>query len=689
MAAGSTPRPGSLAEAKAILGKRPYGEESRRYRRTIYRHNDWLAHRSETRLLRNLKGTFTSGVVRSLLSEVFAVGLVALFTILWNSILFGYTDFNNVAQPGVFFADIDGAPNFLKAQLPIALFTLSSPALGLLLVFRTNSSYQRWLEARISWGRIVSHCRNIMRQTVMWIDDDDPTAQAALLELSLCVWAFPRSLWAHLSDPLKEPRFRSEVSEAFGEEAAASLLDSSHRPLRALNLLSAAMDRLPIDEKKKVEMDKSVILLGDACETCERIFSSPVPLVYTRHTARFLSAWLLLLPLGLWDGFSASWNHLGLLPAAILVAIFLFGIEELAVQLEEPFSILPLEALCEDVQTAANDMVAGMPSTRGPLPVKPQEAPKASVSRTGSGPTMMMAEPPTDLLLGAVALSPFETGERYFAAGGLCASISHAVATPIDVVKTKQQTVAAYQDMSLLEGLARVVSDDGPTALLTGVVPTIVGYGLEGALKFGTYEALKPSAATVLLALGLPADQSSSIGPIAAAVIAGGLASLVLAPAEATRIRMVSDPTYNGLNLLSAATRLYEKEGSAGLLRGVPATCSKQLPYTATKQVTFDALVDAAARASLPVLPRWASTAAAAASAAVLSTIASQPGDAILSEVSRGGEGEGDGSIGHAIDKLGAAGLARGLKARLVQVGVIVTVQLVLYDTLKHAFGVP
>ena len=51
-----------------------------------------------------------------------------------------------------------------------------------------------------------------------------------------------------------------------------------------LALVSGAMDRLPIDEKKKVEMDKSVILLGDTCETCERIFSSPVPLVYARHS---------------------------------------------------------------------------------------------------------------------------------------------------------------------------------------------------------------------------------------------------------------------------------------------------------------------------------------------------------------------------------------------------------------------
>jgi hypothetical protein len=59
----NAPRPGSLKEAYS-QGIRPYGEESRRYRRTVYRHEDWLKHRSETRLLRNLQGTFTSGVVR-------------------------------------------------------------------------------------------------------------------------------------------------------------------------------------------------------------------------------------------------------------------------------------------------------------------------------------------------------------------------------------------------------------------------------------------------------------------------------------------------------------------------------------------------------------------------------------------------------------------------------------------------
>ena len=89
-----------------------------------------------------------------------------------------------------------------------------------------------------------------------------------------------------------------------------------------------------------------------------------------------------------------------------------------------------------------------------------------------------------------------------------------------------------------------MLEEEGAPALLTGLAPTVVGYGSEGALKFGAYEALKPAAASALLALGLGVEQSASLGPIASAVVAGGLASLVLAPAEATRIRMVSDPSY-------------------------------------------------------------------------------------------------------------------------------------------------
>jgi predicted membrane chloride channel (bestrophin family) len=58
----------------------------------------------------------------------------------------------------------------------------------------------------------------------------------------------------------------------------------------------------------------------------------------------------------LWEPFSTSWNHAAVVPAATLVAIFFFGIEELTVQLEEPFSILPLPRLCDGVWDAGVEL---------------------------------------------------------------------------------------------------------------------------------------------------------------------------------------------------------------------------------------------------------------------------------------------------------------------------------------------
>jgi len=279
--------------------------------------------------------------------------VVALFVVLWNGACFGYVDFHNTPHEPLI-----AVPAYLRAELPALPFTMASPALGLLLVFRTNSSYQRWLEARKAWGRIVSHSRNIVRQAAVWLEAEDPDeAEEVLSELALATWVFPRTLWAHLSDPKTEPRFVKELEAAMGADQATKVLTARHRPTRALALLSTTMQRLPIDDKKKVEMDKSAILLGDAAETCERIFTNPVPLVYTRHTARFLSTWLLLVPFALYSSFGDSWNHIALLPAIVLLSMFLFGIDELAVQLEEPFSILPLEKLCDGLRITAEDAV--------------------------------------------------------------------------------------------------------------------------------------------------------------------------------------------------------------------------------------------------------------------------------------------------------------------------------------------
>jgi len=94
---------------------------------------------------------------------------------------------------------------------------------------------------------------------------------------------------------------------------------------------------------------------------CERIFKSPIPLVYTRHTARFLTVFCTLLPFGLWGPMDGSWNHWLTIPIAYGIAFFLFGVEEMGIQIEEPFSILPIEAFCNGAIAATmEEMVLNM-----------------------------------------------------------------------------------------------------------------------------------------------------------------------------------------------------------------------------------------------------------------------------------------------------------------------------------------
>eukprot|EP01033_Poteriospumella_lacustris_P007541 gene7542-5423_t len=99
-------------------------------------------------------------------------------------------------------------------------------------------------------------------------------------------------------------------------------------------------------------MDRGLIELGAALENCDRIYTTPIPLVYTRLTARFLLLWLMTFPLTLYNEFPMSKKWL--VPLVIFMnSIFLLGIDDLGVQIEEPFSILPLANICYNIQSTA------------------------------------------------------------------------------------------------------------------------------------------------------------------------------------------------------------------------------------------------------------------------------------------------------------------------------------------------
>ena len=106
-------------------------------------------------------------------------------------------------------------------------------------------------------------------------------------------------------------------------------------------------------------IDSTISILLDLTGANERIFKSPIPLVYTRLTSRFLAVFLTLLPLALWNALGDSWNHWATIPAELAIAFFLVGIDEVGVTTEEPFSILPLEVMCNGAIAATCQEMLG------------------------------------------------------------------------------------------------------------------------------------------------------------------------------------------------------------------------------------------------------------------------------------------------------------------------------------------
>jgi len=347
----------NLRQSTESYSETSYGEESRKYRRTVYTHDDWVNHRSPDRFLRNIQTTFNSGIYKNVGREVTAVVVVAILVMLWNMATAGYTDFEGVDHEAIWKSVF--TPSL---SVPMQAFTLPSSFLGLLLVFRTNAAYKRWDEARKNWGMNINHTRDLVRMANAFYDDTGVSSEQRAKDLervALCTWAFVRAMKRHLS-PEKEDEedFRKELLQKLPEKQAKAIIDAAHRPNRALYDLSMAVENLPMHFLRKNQMQEAVTIFEDNLGSSERLLTSPVPIFYNRHVARFLSLWLLSVPFALYDSFAGTWNHIGMIPATAMLSVFLFGIEELANQLEEPFTILPMQTFCDKIGVWCNEIVS-------------------------------------------------------------------------------------------------------------------------------------------------------------------------------------------------------------------------------------------------------------------------------------------------------------------------------------------
>ena len=225
--------------------------------------------------------------------------------------------------------------------VPATVHALVGVALGLLLVFRTNSSYDRFWEGRKQWGGIVNETRNLARQSRSWLK----AAPELHRELVLWTAAFPYAAMHSLRGATGIGPLRGELPAADVE----AVIGAQHTPLavslRMSDRIAEARRRGLISDQAHVALDANVQQLVDYLGACERIHRTPLPFAYVVHLRRALILYTTTLPFALVDPF--GWFTV---PATFLIAYTFFGIEEIGVEIEDPFgeddNDLPIERIC-------------------------------------------------------------------------------------------------------------------------------------------------------------------------------------------------------------------------------------------------------------------------------------------------------------------------------------------------------
>jgi Mitochondrial carrier protein. len=143
-------------------------------------------------------------------------------------------------------------------------------------------------------------------------------------------------------------------------------------------------------------------------------------------------------------------------------------------------------------------------------------------------------------------------------------------------VKTRIQLDPKTYNNGMLGGFKKVIQNEGAGALLTGVGPTFVGYFLQGAFKFGGYEFFKQQHINFL---GYETASNYRTGVyLASSAAAEFFADVALCPLEATRIRLVSQPTFAS-GLLSGFGKILKNEGVGAFYAGFGPILFKQYVY--------------------------------------------------------------------------------------------------------------
>ncbi len=219
--------------------------------------------------------------------------------------------------------------------------------LSLLLVFRTNTAYDRWWEGRKLWGKLVNDSRNFVIKINSILPENDVKNRT---QIAKYLRFFPHFLANHLS---KEST-RLVLDEDFSDLQKEL---QHHPPAELVFLLTKKLYQLKkenkISDTEMLFLDTQLSGFLDVCGVCERIKNTPIPYSYSSFIKKFIIFYVMALPV-------ANVVNLGgfMIPITMFVYYVLMSLELIAEEIEDPFNNdendIPMEAISQNIEGSIN-----------------------------------------------------------------------------------------------------------------------------------------------------------------------------------------------------------------------------------------------------------------------------------------------------------------------------------------------
>jgi ion channel-forming bestrophin family protein len=239
-----------------------------------------------------------------------------------------------------------------KVKNIVLMHSLLGFVISLLLVFRTNTAYDRWWEGRKLWGSLVNNSRNLALKLNALLPKNDTQSRAFFKA------AIPQYAVA-LKNHLRQESTRLALDEADHPE----LLDIDHEK-HVPNQLSALIFKKVnnLFESGKIKGEQLIIInselqsFTEICGACERIKNTPIPFSYSAFIKKFIFFYVMTLP---W-GYVFSLDYL-VIPVVGFIFYVLASLELVAEEIEDPFGTdsndLPMDKMCNNIQKHVSELL--------------------------------------------------------------------------------------------------------------------------------------------------------------------------------------------------------------------------------------------------------------------------------------------------------------------------------------------